>query len=305
MESQIVSFSRELADLAARISPSVVAVEGRRRMYSCGVHWRKNLIVTAEHTVRRDDDIAITLSSGKKSQVKLVGRDPGSDIALLQADNIDIPVISSDVPREILPGQITLIVGRSPNSGPNVSMGIISAVSGPWHTWRGGNLDSYIRLDVTVFSGSSGGAVVNAEGAIIGIATSALSRVAGLAIPRTTVNKVVDLLLKHGSVPRGYVGLGLQRVPLPESLRKSLSIESSRGLMVYTLEAGGPAEQGGVMIGDILLSVEGKSLSSVEDLQAQLTAETIGKSLKIKVIRGGAIEEIGVKIGERGRGEES
>jgi len=302
MESRLMELSRELADLTNQASQSVVVVEGRRRMYSSGVHWRKNLIVTAEHTVRRDEDITVVLPTGKRSHAKLVGRDPGTDIALLQGDSFDLPVANSNASVDIRAGEIALVVGRSPNSGPNVSMGIISAVSGPWRTWRGGNLEKYIRLDADVFLGSSGGAVVNHEGKNIGIATTVLSRVAGLAIPSTSIDKVVDVLLKHGTVPRGYIGVGLQQVPLPDSLLKKLSIQSSRGLMVFSVEPSGHAEAGGILIGDILLQVNGKSIASVEDLQSMLTQDTIGKSLKVKAIRGGEIKEIAVTVGERGQG---
>jgi len=302
MESQLVSLSRELSELSASVSPSVVAVEGRRRMFSSGVHWRKNLIVTAEHTIRRDENIKIVLPDQKEVSAKLVGRDPGTDIALLQIENLGTPVITSELPKDIHVGEITLIVARSPNSGPNVSMGIIGAVSGPWRTWRGGNLDKYIRLDATIFPGASGGVVVNYEGKTIGIATSALSRVAGLAIPAASVEKVVDALLKHGMVPQGFIGVGLQQVLLPESFQKTLSLKTQYGLMVFSVEESGPAAKGGILVGDILLELDGKIISSIEDLQSMLTQETIGKSMELKTIRGGEIKKTPVKIGERTRG---
>ena len=305
MESELVALSRELANLVDRVSPSVVVVEGRRHSYSSGTLWRKNLIVTAEHTLRRDDDITIVLPNGNRSRVKLVGRDPGTDVALLQGDNLDLPAIDPGPTAPLRAGEITLVVGRSPNSGPNVSMGIISAVSGTWRTWRGGTLDNYIRLDATIFPGLSGGAVVNDTGRLIGIGTSALSRIAGLAIPRTSIDKVVDALLKHGTVPHGYIGVGLQPVPLPEPLQNALSIGAARGLMVFSVEASGPAAQGGILIGDILLELDAKPLNSVENLQSFLTQDTIGKKLKLKIIRGGELREISITIAERGRGEES
>ncbi len=302
MESQLATLSRELADLSASVGASVVAVEGHRRMFSSGVHWKNGLIVTAEHTVRRDEGFKIVLPDRKELPAKLVGRDPGTDIALLQAENLDIPTVSTQPPKEIRVGEIALVVGRSPNSGLNASMGIVSAVSGPWRTWRGGNLDSYLRLDTTIFSGSSGGVVVNHEGRTLGIATSVLSRVAGLAIPTASVDRVVDALQKHGAVPHGFIGVGLQQIPIPESFQKAMSLTPRDGLMVFTVEPSGPAEKGGILVGDILLEIDGKPVTTIDNLQAMLVPESIGRSMEIKVIRGGEAKKISVKVGERTKG---
>ncbi len=302
METQLALLSKELSDLSAAIGPSVVAVEGQQRSYSSGVHWRKNLVVTAEHTVRRDEEFRVILSNQKEMPAKVIGRDSGTDIALLQVEQLDVPVAKTRSSQDIRVGEIMLVLGRSPNSGINASAGIISAVSGSWRTWRGGQLDSYLRLDATVFSGSSGGAVVDHEGRIVGIATNALSRVAGLAIPASTIEKVIDALLKHGAVPRGYIGVGLQQVALPESFKKSFSLDAGQGLMVFSVEPSGAAEKGGILVGDILLEVDGKSTANVEDLQNALVQETIGKRLVVQLIRGGEMKRLTIEVGERMRG---
>jgi S1-C subfamily serine protease len=200
-------------------------------------------------------------------------------------------------------GDVALVVGRSPNSGPNVSMGIISALSGPWRTWRGGQLDQYLRLDATVFPGSSGGAVIDYRGRVLGIATSALSRIAGLAIPASTVNRVVDFLLERGSVPHGYLGVSLQPVRLPESLLAQTPARRPVALIVYGVEPAGPAEKAGILIGDILLEIDSVGTGSIEDLQAALNWDRIGKSLPVKIIRGGKLKELAVVVGQRASGE--
>src|SRR5512140_2134585 len=172
-------------------------------------------------------------------------------------------------------------------------------------TWREGELDQYIRLDANVFSGSSGGAVVDFRGGVVGIATSALSRVAGLAVPTSTVNRVVDWLLERGSVPRGYIGVGLQPVPVPESFQKNLSLKNSGGLMVLSVEQDGPADKSGILIGDILLDIEGKTIEDVEDLQSFLMRDRVGKAVRVKIIRGGTLKDLSVTVGERNRKEAS
>ena len=180
-------------------------------------------------------------------------------------------------------------------------MGIISAVSGPWRTWRGGNVDAYIRLGATVFAGSSGGAVIDHRGSVTGIATSALSRVAGLSIPASTVNRVVDELLAHGVIPQAYLGVGLQPVPVPASFRSRLSIPNTEGIMVLEVEQGGPADRSGILVGDIVFAIEGKGVTSVEEVQSLIGAKKGGKTVAARVIRGGELKEITLTIGERTR----
>ena len=304
MASPFVALSDELVSLCGRVSPSVVAVEGRARGYSSGVHWRSGLFVTADHTLHRDEDIGVVLPDGARRQATLVGRDPGTDIALVKAESHDLAALTPGPETEARVGELIVVVGRSPNSGPNMSFGMIGGVSGPWRTWRGGQLDTYIRLDATIFSGSSGGAVVDCRGNVVGMATSALSRVAGLVVPSSTIHRVVDQLLEQGSVPHGYLGISLQAVRLPGSLQKKTSAGSGRALIIYDVEQDGPAEKAGILIGDLLLEVEGKPISAVEDLQALLGWDRVGKPVRTKIIRGGEIRDLTLVVGKRKREEE-
>ena len=191
------------------------------------------------------------------------------------------------------------MLGRSPDSGPNASLGIISALSGPWRTWRGGRLDQYIRLDATLFPNSSGGAVVDCRGRLLGVATSALSRIAGLAIPASSINRVVDALLAKGHVPRGYLGVGVQPVAIPEAVRTRLSLPNQSGVMVVSTEPGGPADRAGVLMGDVLVSVGPTALEGIEDVQSFSDSAMIGKPVTVKIIRAGELREVTITVGER------
>ncbi|PYV19149.1 MAG: hypothetical protein DMG21_02615 [Acidobacteria bacterium] len=195
VENLSLNLSNELAKLAQSASASVVAVDAGGRTPSSGVHWRAGVIVTAAHSIRREEEIEISLPDGKTTGAKFAGRDPGSDLAALRIEAANLPAALIGPSDSLQVGHLALVVGRSPNSGPNASLGIVSAVSGPWRTWRGGRLDQYIRLDAMMFPNSSGGAVVDGGGNVVGIASSALSRVAGLAIPGSTVNRTLDVLL--------------------------------------------------------------------------------------------------------------
>jgi S1-C subfamily serine protease len=299
MQSTLTSLSSELAKLVEELQPYVVAVHARGHYPSSGVHWRPGIIVTADHTVRRDEDIQVTLPDGKRADAVLAGRDPGTDIAALKVDGLGSPAPQADGGDQVKAGELALVLGRSPDSGPNASLGVISAVSGPWRTWRGGRLDNYIRLDATMFPNSSGGAVVDVRGRLLGVATSALSRVAGLAIPASSVNRVLDALVTKGHVPRGYLGIGAQPVGIPDALRASLALTAKSGIMVVKVEAGGPADQAGVFLGDILVSLGDTALEEFEDLQSVSDSGLIGKQVKARVIRAGAIHELSITVGER------
>ena len=299
MQSTLASFSNELAKLVEDFQPYVVAVHARGHYPSSGVVWRPGIIVTADHTIRREEDLQVTLPDGKRADAVLAGRDPGTDLAALKVEGLGSPATQTGGGDAVKAGELALVLGRSPDSGPNASLGVISAVSGPWRTWRGGRLDNYIRLDATMFPNSSGGAVVDVRGRLLGIATSALSRIAGLAIPASSVNRVLDVLVAKGHVPRGYLGIGAQPVGIPEALRANLSLTAKSGIMVVKVESGGPAEKAGILLGDILVSLGDAPLEEFEDLQSISDSGIIGKQVKARVIRAGAIQELSITVGER------
>jgi S1-C subfamily serine protease len=288
MANQLAALSNEITAAVAAAAPHVVAVHARPRLSSSGVIWRPGVIVTAEHTVRREEEITVTLPGGSNVPATLAGADPGTDIAVLRFEaDAATPAPTTTAPA---PGTIALAIGRSEDSGPNATLGIISASSGEWRTWRGGRLDHYLRLDLTLYPGSDGGAVINTGGEVIGVATSALSRIAGLAIPAVTVERVISEILTRGHVARGYLGLGLQPVELPDH---------QKGLIV--LSVAGPAAKAGTMVGDILLKLGGKEVRDTDDIQLVLESRTVGESLTLEVLRGGEAREIPVTIAERPR----
>jgi S1-C subfamily serine protease len=295
MENELVALSNELAGAVEHAGRAVVAVNARPRFASSGVVWRPGVIVTAEHTIRRREEIGITLPDGRSTSATLAGRDPGTDIAVLKLADADVPAATLGSTEALQPGHLILAIGRSADSGVNATMGVMSAVSGPWRSWRGGQIDQYLRLDLTLYPGSSGGAVVDTAGRVLGISTSALSRIAGLAVPASTVNRVVDELLRTGHVSRGYLGLGLHPVSLPDG---------STGLIVLSAEPNGPAAVAGMLLGDILVALAGKPLSDTDEIQAILNGQSVGKPLAARIVRGGQVIELTITVGERPRREE-
>jgi S1-C subfamily serine protease len=179
------------------------------------------------------------------------------------------------------------------------SLGAVSLVADSRRTWAGGTLDQYLRLDLALYPGSSGGSVVDVEGRILGMVTAALSRVAPLTVTASTVNRVTKTLLEKGRIPRGYLGVGLQPVEIPAELKSALSLSNSSGIILLNVEPDGPAATAGMMIGDILVTLEGKPIDEIYNLQSFLDAEAVGKSRKIQAIRGGKLIDLTVTVGER------
>jgi S1-C subfamily serine protease len=287
MSSSLAALSDELAGAVERAAPFVVAVNGRTRIPSSGVLWRSGVVVTAEHSIKREEDLSVVLPDGRTASATLAGRDPGTDVAVLRVEGIEVGGL--ELATGVKTGNLVLAVGRSAEVGLSATMGVISAVGGPWSTWRGGRVDQYIRLDVSLYPGSSGGAVVDTAGRIVGMATSALSRTAGVAIPAGTVERVASELLSKGRIARGYLGVGLQPVQL----------KTSGGLIVLTAEPDGPADRAGVLVGDVLVALDGKPVEDVRDLQSALGSDSVGKTVKATLVRGGQKTEIPIVVGER------
>ena len=300
MENPLIALSIELAAIADKAGRSVVAVNARWRNSSSGVIWRKDVVVTADHTIRREEEIRVTLPDGRAAVAELAGRDPGTDLAVLKVDTADAPIARLAAPDSVKTGNLVLAIGRAVETGVNAAMGVVSNASGPWHTWRGGKLDRFLRLDVGLYPGVSGAAVVDAEGKLIGIATAGLSRTSLLAIPALTIDRVTDELLRQGHIAHGYLGVGLQPIPLPEHL--STKVKSAKaGLIVLSAESDGPAGQAGVVIGDVLVALDGTPVSGTDDVQEFLSGERVGKPLKASILRGGELIEKTITVGERPR----
>jgi S1-C subfamily serine protease len=305
MSSQLIELSDALAQATQNAAASAVAVHTESRGSSSGVIWRAGVIVTAEHALRRDEEIHVTLPDGRVAPATLAGRDPSTDLAVLKCAEATAatPTQFGD-PAALKPGSLTLVVGRTRASGPVAALGVVSLVAPQRQGWTGASLAPYIRLDVSVQTTASGGAVVDAHGRIVGIATPRFGRFGVVAIPAPTVNSVTDTLLQKGRVPRGYLGVGLQPVRLPDALRQSLHRDELSAAIVLEVEPDGPAHQAGIVIGDIFVSLAGRQVSRLEDVHSQLHGAAIGKPLDLQFIRGGVPQQTSVIVGERRTGGE-
>ncbi len=304
MSSELIELSNALAQATGRAAASVVAVHTETRGSSSGVVWRSGVIVTSEHALRRDEDIQVTLPDGRVVSATLAGRDPSTDIAVLKCAEADSAVPKFGDTATLKPGSLTLIVGRTRASGPVAALGVVSLVATDRRTWSGASLTPYIRLDVGLQSTAVGGAVIDAHGDQLGVATPRFARFGAIAVPASAINKIADTLLKKGRIPRGYLGVGLQPVSLPGALRETLQRNEKTAAIVLEVRPNGPADKAGIVIGDIIVSLAGQPVTRLEDVQFLLGGDAIGKSLPLKFVRGGSVQEGSLVVAERPDGGE-
>jgi len=296
MSNTLKEFSNDLSAAVEKAGASTILVDARKRYPASGIAYAEDLILTADHVVTKEE-IKVGLPDGKTLGATVAGRDPGSDLALLKlAEKALSPAKTSE---DVKVGQLVLALGRPDNAGMQASWGIVTAISGPTRTFRGGLLDEYLQTETTPYPGFSGGPLVNSEGEVLGLNTSGLTRGSSLTIPVKVAWRIAEALAKHGSIKRGYLGVRTQPVEIPEAARNALQREQGQGLLVLWLEEGGPAEKGGLLVGDILVAISGQPVGDPDDLFAALNSETVGKAVAVEVLRGGRPETVQVTVAER------
>jgi len=297
MATDLVNLSNELAGTVERASASIVAVLARRGIGSSGIVWRDNLILTSSEGVRTEEGIKLLLPDGRAATARLRGRDSGTDLAVLETDAGDLPPLQFAPDVALKAGQLVLAVGRTANTGPIASFGIVSGVSGEWKTWRGGKLDPFVRLDISAYPTISGGAALDAGGNLMGLVSTGLSRSSVFAVTRSTIDRIAGKLSQQGYVSRGFLGVALQPVALPPQLRDHLKQDGA--IMLLGIEPEGPASVGGLILGDVLVAGDAQPLAQPEALADLLERTPPGQIVKFKVLRAGILQDVDVRLGER------
>lgn len=288
--------SNAMANSVNTASPSVVRVEGRRRLPGTGFVWADGTIITANHVVHHDE-VTVGLADGSAVSAKLIGRDPSTDIALLKVDTPNLVAFTEANKQELGVGHLVLALGR-PGKTVQATLGIVSALGDGWRTQTGGLIDRYLQTDVVMYPGFSGGPLVDANGRLVGLNTSALSGGVSVSIPTTTLARVADSLLAHGKVKRGYLGVSTQQARIPEGLREQLGGQK-RGLLIVSVETDSPAAQSGLTLGDTIIGIGDMAVYNHDDLLAALSGDRVGTAVPVKILRGGQVQTVDVTVGER------
>ena len=297
MANPLTDFSNGLTAAVETAGTSTVTVDARRRYPASGIAYTEDLVLTADHVITREEDIKVVLPDGRSLPATIAGRDPGSDLALLRLTEKALSTAKTS--DNVKVGQLVLALGRPNGGGMQASWGIVSEINGPTRNFRGGMLDEYIRSETTPYPGFSGGPLINTEGEVLGLNTSGLTRGSSLTIPIKVAWRIAETLVTHGSVKRGYLGVRTQPVEIPEVARQALGREQEHGLLILWLEESGPAANGGLLVGDILVAVSGQPVSDPDNLFAALNNDTVGKTIPVDVLRGGRPETVQVTVGER------
>lgn len=299
--NSLQDFSDQLAAMVDQVARSTVRVDARNRVAGTGIVWSsEGVVVTADHVVEREEDIHVQVD-GTTYNAELVGRDPSTDLAVLRFDEKNTASAKFADSKSLKQGNLVFAVGRPWGEDAIVSSGIVSAVGrfGFGNGWGEQFREGLIHADVTLYPGFSGGPLADASGRVVGLNTSAIGRGMSLAVPGETISRVVTELLKEGRIRRGYLGVGVQKIPLSETLKGKLTLKQETGLMVLTVEAGSAAEKGGFIPGDILIGADGSTLARVRELHRWLATQRSGQQVKARVIRGGEIKDLSVTMGER------
>ncbi len=268
--SPLRQLSNQMADAVERISASLVLVYGRERQPASGVVFAENLVLTANHVLEREDNLTVQTHDKRTLPAQLVGRDPATDLAVLRIANLGLAAATAST-EKVRVGQLTIAVGRSANDGPMASSGVVSITGGR--------------------------PLIDTQGDVLGILTTGLLNGIPLAIPMEAAKSIAETLVKQGHIKRGYLGISSHLVELPANQRAGRTQE--HGLLLVKVDENSPAQKGGLLVGDILVALDGHAISDAEDLQVLLVGERVGKSVSVEVIRGNTLQTLPVTIGQR------
>jgi S1-C subfamily serine protease len=279
-----------------KLEGSVVRVDARRRAPASGFIYGDGVIVTSNHAVESDEHIRVGLSGGTEVEATLVGRDPSTDLAVLKIPAHNLSPVSWAESSEARVGNFALALAR-PGERIQATLGIVRAIGSEFRTHEGGKIDRWMESDIDLPHGFSGGLLADVHGRVFGMNNSGLVRGRSVFVPGTTIQRVAESLLRGGRVQRGFLGVGSHPVHLPPKLEKIAG--QTGGLIIVSVQPDGPSEQAGILLGDVLLALDGRAVTDVGALIGLLDEERIGKQSTLKILRAGELRDISVKVGSK------
>lgn len=291
--------SSEITAAIERAGRSIVAVDSRAGHTASGILWRDRFVLAAAHSVRNENGMRVFVAPDRSVHARAVGRDRGTDLALLElSESIEGDAASFAATASLRIGEFTVAVARTRRGNLVASSGIVSGLMGEWSVGRT-RIDQFIRPDLNLYPGFSGGALIDDTGSILGMNTSGLVRGKTITIPSSTLVRLADEIAAKGHVVQPYVGLVMQPVQIPDLLQKKAGVDATAGLLVMHVEAGGPADSAGVLLGDVLIEMDGRRFEDLDDLHDVLRKKRAGDEVQTIAMRGGARLQIPLRVGER------
>ncbi len=302
-EFDLQGYSAAISGLVEKAGAHVAAIKSAPYRVTSGVVFGADLIAVNNHLLKREGKIPVQLPGGDAVEAAILGRDPALDVAILQVAGAQWNVPQTEEDASLKAGALAVVVGRTLDVGLSASVGILGAVGGPRRSWRGGELERFLRLDVNLYPSQAGAAVVSATGRFVGMATAAILRHSALAVPMGTLRSVAHELLTQGGIRQGYLGVGLQPVSIPEHLQSKSPLAGESGLMIVSIEQGSGAEKAGLQLGDILLAAGDTRLAQIDSLLSALRFPLPSESLQLTILRAGEVKSleagISVRVGKR------
>ncbi|HUE87991.1 MAG TPA: S1C family serine protease [Vicinamibacterales bacterium] len=289
-----MNLSNQLADIVEAVAPSVVQVRARGRA-ATGLVYGPDLVLTTGRVIGRDEHPELRTADGRLLAAGIAGWDPATRLALLRAAGLNVPPLSPGALPRV--GHLALALGRSLSNAITVTAGLVSVIGGPLRTGPRRQIEHVIRTSAPMHDGFAGGAFVGADGALLGIATAASIRGLGVVIPATIAWPAAAAMLERGQLTRGYLGIAAQPVSIPETQQSGGA--SAEALLVVAVKEGSPAADAGLLVGDVLVSLDGVALASPEDLLDLLVGDRVGRPVVLRVLRGGAPVDVSVTAQKR------
>ncbi len=293
MLDPLLNFSNSLVSRVAGASAGLVCVHPGSSAQRTATLWRPGVLVTSEQGLPLDATVPVVLADGSHAQAALVGRDSGTNVAVLRLE-LDGPALPN--PAEAHVGGLALVLGAATDGSPTARLAMVHRVGPAWDSVGGGRIDQLISLDARLSGPDEGGPVLDAAGGLLGMSTLGPRRRV-LVIPAATVDRVLPPLLADGQISRGWLGVGLQPVSIPAAWQATARIET--GLMVVSLTTPGPAERAGVLPGDILLAVDGTAAPHMRAMARALGSHSAGTDVTLRLLRSGASMELPVTVSMR------
>jgi S1-C subfamily serine protease len=286
------AYSRTVSSVVRDVGPSVVNIEiharGNRGGGSGFIFTPDGFILTNSHVVHNADRIDVMLADGSRYRARLIGDDPETDLAVIRVDDgADFrPAVLGDSAALVV-GQVAIAIGNPMGFQTTVTAGIVSATARSFRAQSGRLIDNVIQTDAALNPGNSGGPLVNSRGEVIGVNTAIILAAQGIcfAIPINTAKWVAGRLIRDGRIKRSYIGMGGQNVPIHRKVVRHYNLPSDLGVLVLNVEPDSPAQQAGLMMGDVIVGLDDAAIQTIDDLQRQLTEQRVGVTSTLKVVR--------------------
>jgi len=286
--------SNHIAELVARVAPSVVQVEGQGRPAS-GLVYGDDVVITTARAVGESEHPRVRAAGGEAIDAEIAGWDPATRLVVLKAPGLQLPAVTAgELPRV---GEMAIALARSWSNAVTATAGLVSVIGGPLRTGRRRAIEQVIRTSAPMHEGFAGGALLGTDGRLLGVTTAASIRGFGVVIPAGLAWSTAAEVLRRGTLKRGYLGIAAQPARVSERQKGAAGVD--RALLVVDVKPGTPADEAGLLVGDLLLSVDGHILSSPDELFDLLVGDRVGKSVGARVLRGGIVTDLAVTAAER------